>query len=75
MYRKKANEQAAARLQQAELAIQRDKELAKAEMQDEIATLAIYAAERILERELDEEKQRAFVLRIMEEAGRKQCQN
>ena len=44
-------------------------------MQDEIATLAIYAAERILERELDEEKQRAFVLRIMEEAGRKQCQN
>ncbi|MBO5666268.1 MAG: F0F1 ATP synthase subunit B [Firmicutes bacterium] len=70
-----ANEQAAARLQQAELAIQREKELAKAEMQDEIATLAIYAAERILERELDEEKQRAFVLRIMEEAGRKQCQN
>ncbi|MBQ9930720.1 MAG: F0F1 ATP synthase subunit B [Firmicutes bacterium] len=70
-----ANEQAAARLQQAEQAILREKELARAEMQDEIATLAIYAAERILERELDEEKQRAFVLRIMEEAGRKQCQN
>ena len=70
-----ANEKAAARLQQAEQEILREKELARAEMQDEIATLAIYAAERILERELDEEKQRAFVLRIMEEAGRKQCQN
>ncbi len=70
-----AQEKAALRLKQAEDEILREKELARAEMQDEIATLAIYAAERILERELDEEKQRAFVLKIMEEAGRQQWQN
>ncbi|MDR1816362.1 MAG: F0F1 ATP synthase subunit B [Clostridiales Family XIII bacterium] len=64
-----ANEKAAAILAKAEADIERERKDAAEAMKDQVAMLAIYAAERILEKELDEKKQLAFVDDILKESG------
>lgn len=48
--------------------IQKEKENARKELQKEVGSMAVYAAGRILEQELDHEKQTAFINRLLDQA-------
>jgi F-type H+-transporting ATPase subunit b len=57
----KANQQARLMVERAKQEIERDKEMALAQLREEVATLAILAAEKILNETLDAGKQRKVV--------------
>jgi len=60
---------------QAEREIEREKEKAIQDMRNQIAGLAIFAAEKIIERQLDEVGQEEIIQRIIEQAGKSEWQN
>jgi F-type H+-transporting ATPase subunit b len=64
-----ANRRASEMILQAEREIEREKLKAVDDMRDQIASLAIYAAERILEKELDSSRHMAIIDSIIEQAG------
>lgn len=55
--------------------IERLKKKSLEEMKHEIGTLAIFAAEKILEKELDHQEQQAVIGKIIDEAGNAKWQN
>lgn len=70
-----ANEKVQAMLQRAQDEIEREKIRAIAEMRDQIAAMAIYAAEKIIEQKLDMAGQDEILSGILDEAGRVTWQN
>ncbi|MDO4552671.1 MAG: F0F1 ATP synthase subunit B [Bacillota bacterium] len=70
-----AEAKAASLILQARNEIQLEKTKALAEMKEQVADLAILAAEKILEKELDAAGQQTLITDIIEEAGRSQWQN
>ena len=66
---KEANERAAEIVRQAEKEAERDRQKLAEDMRSEVAMLALYAAEKILEKELDEKAQMLFIDDIISESG------
>jgi F-type H+-transporting ATPase subunit b len=64
-----ANEKASSIIKQAEKEAEREKAAAVMEMKEHLALLAVYAAEKILEKELDESAQQNIIDGIIKEAG------
>jgi len=64
---KEANERAAEIIRQAEKDAERERHLLAEEMRKEIAMLALYAAEKIIEKELDEKEQMLLIDDIIEQ--------
>lgn len=62
-------------LRQTEDEIERLKKKSLEEMKQEIGALAIFAAEKILEKELDHQEQQAVIGRIIDETGNSKWQN
>ncbi len=60
---------------QAEKDIERERAKAIIEMKDYISGLALFAAQKIMERELDEKNHSAYIDQILEEAGNAKWQN
>jgi len=69
---KEAEEKAAGLLEQARKNIEREREEAALAMKDEVAMLAVFAAEQILKKKLDEKEGLAFVDEILKEDGAKE---
>jgi F-type H+-transporting ATPase subunit b len=72
---REAEDRTAMLLRQTEDEIQRMKKKSLEEMKHEIGALAIFAAEKILEKELDHQEQQAFIGKIIDEAGNVKWQN
>jgi len=70
-----AEEKASVLLKQAENEIQRLNRKAIDDLRQEIGNLAILAAEKILEKNLDHQEQQAVIGKIMDEAGNEQWQS
>lgn len=70
-----ANERAALIMRKAEQEIERQKDAAVTEARDQIGMLAVMAAEKIIEKELDEESQTQIIDSILDEAGAAGWQN
>lgn len=70
-----AEEKASVLLKQAENEIQRLNRKAIDDLRQEIGDLAILAAEKILEKNLDHKEQQAVIGKIMDEAGNEQWQS
>ncbi len=70
-----AGERAAALLKQTESEIERLKRKAIDDMKQEIGSLAILAAEKILEKQLDHEEQQAVIGKIIDDAENAKWQN
>lgn len=70
-----ANDKASELLLQAEREIEREKLKAVNEMKQQIASLAIYAAEKIMEKQIEEAGQNEIIEKIIEQAGRSAWQN
>ncbi len=70
-----ANEKANQIRLQAEKDIERERTKAINEMKDYISGLALFAAQKIMERELDEKTHKAYIDQIIEEAGNAKWQN
>lgn len=70
-----ANKRATAMIMAAEKDIERQREEALSELQQQIAGLAIFAAERILEKQLDINAQDEMFNKILKEAGNVKWQN
>ncbi len=70
-----ANERAALIMRKAEQEIERQKDAAVTEARDQIGMLAVMAAEKIIEKELDEEGQTQIIDSILDEAGAARWQN
>ena len=70
-----AEEKASLLLEQAEIEIQRLNRKALDDLRQEIGALAILAAEKILEKNLDHQEQQAVIGKIIDEAGNEQWQN
>lgn len=70
-----ANRKASEMILQAQREIERERLKAVSEMKQQIAGLAIYAAEKILEKQLEESGQEEIIHRIIEQAGRSEWQN
>jgi F-type H+-transporting ATPase subunit b len=64
-----ANRKASALITQAEKEIEREKLKAIGEMRDQIASLAVYAAEKILEKELDMTAHAVIIDSVIKQAG------
>lgn len=62
-------------IRQTEDEIERLKKKSLEEMKHEIGSLAIFAAEKILEKELDHQEQQAVIGKIIDEAGNAKWQN
>lgn len=62
-------------IRQTEDEIERLKKKSLEEMKHEIGALAIFAAEKILEKELDHQEQQAVIGKIIDEAGNAKWQN
>lgn len=69
------NAKVQAMLQRAQEEIEREKQRAIADMRDQIAAMAIYAAEKIIEQKLDMAGQEEILSGILDEAGRVSWQN
>lgn len=54
----------------AELEIEREKNRTIHEAKEQIVSMAVFMAEKILEKELDEQEQREFINRILKEVGK-----
>ena len=65
----KAREEIAAERARAEADIQRERDAAIEDLRQEFAGLAISAAERVVERSLNESDHRAIIGRVLEESG------
>ncbi|MEG1929631.1 MAG: F0F1 ATP synthase subunit B [Anaerovorax sp.] len=72
---KEAVDRAAQVRMQADAEIQREKLKAVSDMKLYISSLALYAAEKVVERELDEKKHIQFINQIIEEAGTSKWQS
>lgn len=70
-----ANNKASELLLQTEREIEREKLKAVNEMKQQIANLAIYAAEKIMEKQIEEAGQNEIIEKIIEQAGRSAWQN
>lgn len=70
-----ANEKAALIMRKAEQEIERQKEIAVSEAKEQIGMLAVMAAEKIIEKELDEQGQTQIIDSILDEAGASGWQN
>ena len=70
-----AEEKTAVLIKQTETEIERLKKKALEEMKEEIGTLAIFAAEKILEKQLDHQEQQAVIGKIIDEAGNAKWQS
>lgn len=66
-----ANEKARNAIAHSQEEIQREKFNARKELQEEVGNLAVLAAQQIIEREIDSEKQNDIVERIIKEAEEK----
>lgn len=62
-------------IRQTEAEIERLKKKALEDMKEEIGMLAIFAAEKILEKQLDHQEQQAVIGRIIDEAGNAKWQS
>lgn len=69
------NAKVQAMLQRAQEEIEREKQRAIADMKDQIAAMAIFAAEKIIEQKLDMVGQDEILSGILDEAGRVSWQN
>lgn len=65
-----ANEKAHRRIMDAEKEIERERSLAMDDMKEQIALLSVYAAEKILEKEINAKEQQNIIDGIIEEAGK-----
>lgn len=72
---REAMEKASQIRMQADAEIEREKRKAVSDMKQHIGKLALFAAEKVVERELDEEKHRQLIEQIIEEAGVSRWQN
>lgn len=70
-----AEEKTAALLRKTEAEVERLKKKALEDMKEEMGALAIFAAEKILEKQLDHQEQQAVIGRIIDEAGNARWQN
>jgi len=70
-----AGRKASEMMMQAQREIEREKIKAVNDMREQIAGLAIYAAEKIIEKQLDSAGQEEIVQRIIEQAGTSEWQN
>lgn len=70
-----AEDKTAMLLRQTEDEIERLKKKSLEEMKHEIGSLAIFVAEKILEKELNHQEQQAFIGKIIDEAGNAQWKN
>lgn len=70
-----AEDKTAALIKQTEAEIERLKKKALEEMKEEIGALAIFAAEKILEKQLDHQEQQAVIGKIIDEAGNAKWQS
>jgi len=66
---KEAEDKTALLISQTEAEIERLKKKALEDMKEEIGALAIFAAEKILEKQLDHQEQQAVIGKIIDEAG------
>jgi F-type H+-transporting ATPase subunit b len=64
-----ANERAASIMKQAENEIERERKVAMETMKDQVAMLAIYAAEKIIEQKLGEKEQQFIIDDIIKDAS------
>jgi F-type H+-transporting ATPase subunit b len=64
-----ANERAADIVRQAEKEVERERAVAVEAMHDQVAMLAIYAAEKILAKQLDEKEQLLLIDELLKEGG------
>ena len=67
---KNAEEQASGILAKAEKEIAQEKERAMEDMREQIAILALYASEKILEQKIDAEQQQIIIEKAIEDAGK-----
>ena len=70
-----AEDKTAVLIKQTEAEIERLKKKALEDMREEIGALAIFAAEKILEKQLDQQEQQAVIGKIIDEAGNAKWQN
>lgn len=70
-----AERKAALLITQAETEIERQREKALEDMKQEIAALVIYAAEKVLEKQLDHQEQQVVINKLLQEGGSAQWQN
>lgn len=70
-----AEDKTAALIRQTEAEIERLKKKALEDMKEEIGALAIFAAEKILEKQLDHQEQQAVIGKIIDEAGNAKWQS
>lgn len=70
-----ANRRANAMILQAQNEIDRERIKAVSDLKQEIASIAIYAAEKILERQLEVSGQEEIIQRIIEQAGNSEWQS
>lgn len=70
-----AEDRTATLLRQTEAEIERLQKKALEDMKEEIGALAIFAAEKILEKQLDHQEQQAVIGKIIDEAGNAKWQN
>ena len=66
-----ANRQADELKRLAEVEIEKEKYRTLNEAKEQIVSMAVFMAEKILEKELDETEQREFINRVLDEVGRK----
>ena len=70
-----ANQKASEMILQAQREIERERLKAVIEMKQQIAGLAIFAAEKIIEKQLDAAGQEEIIQRVIEQAGSSEWQN
>lgn len=70
-----AEDKTAVLIRQTEAEIERLKKKALEDMKEEIGALAIFAAEKILEKQLDHQEQQAVIGKIIDEAGNAKWQS
>lgn len=70
-----ANQQASKNIASAEVEIEREKRKALLEAKDEIATIALLAAEKIMEKQIDVDGHSEIIDKIIEQAGTSQWQS
>ena len=70
-----ANKKASEMILQAQREIEREKLKAVSEMRQQIAGLAVYAAEKIIERQLDASGQDEIIQRVIDQAGNSEWQS
>lgn len=70
-----ASKKASDMILQAQREIERERIKAISEMKQQIASLAIYAAEKLIERQLEGSGQEEIIQRIIEQAGNSEWQN